>query len=176
MSRFENERSFESLINELKDQKARLATLDLAEEVNVHCDNLIIDVTLTIQSEVDKLNKLESKLLAEIEEYRQERLRAHESESFQSKMAEAKKKIEKMSAKSDEIMAAEDCAKTKEKARRLIFEMSLLESKMKRDASDKHYLRLQETPTIDERQVIQLVQDRPVDKRERKKMSQALGL
>lgn len=144
---------------ELRDQKARLANLDLAEEVNVYCDNLKIDVRLAIQSEVDNLNKLERELLGKIEEYRRDQLQAQQSEWFRRQLAEAMAKIEEMSAIGDELLAAR--VKSDEIAKRmndLTFEMSLLESKMKREAFSNHFLKLNENPTATDHQVVELVE------------------
>ena len=163
-----SEESLKLLVKELKDQKTRLANVDLAEEVNSYCNNLIIDVTLTIQKEVEKLNNLEAELIGQIEEYRKDRLKEHQSKSFKSQVAEDKKKVEVLSAVENELLTviANNAGSKDEVAKRvgdLTFEMSLLESKMKRGALNKRILSVKENISPPANQIVELVENSPLD-------------
>ena len=75
--------------------------------------------------------------------------------------------MEEMSAKSDQLVASGGKDKNqfeyRRQARRLIFDMSLLESRMKRDAFDKHFLDLKENYASSGRQVVELVKGLSAD-------------
>ena len=59
-----------ALIRELEERIYNLRLFDKASEVDAHCDDLIGQVTLNIESAVNRLNKLQDEMIKRINNYR----------------------------------------------------------------------------------------------------------
>ena len=84
--------SLKSLIGDLEERIHELKLFDAASEVNLHCDELIGQVTLTIESAMEHLNNVQTRMFNEINQYRAELIDASSSRE-QSKAKEEFKKL-----------------------------------------------------------------------------------
>ena len=80
-----------SLIDDLEERIHELKLFDAVSEVNFHCDDLIGQVTLTIESAMEHLNNVQTRMFNEINEYRAALIDASSRE--QSKAKEELKKL-----------------------------------------------------------------------------------
>ena len=150
----ENVRSLGMLINDLEDTISALKSFDQMEEINAHCDQMLIDVSLTVQSNIKHLLNLESDLSQQIEKYRQERVKALQSKDSTDRLVTAKSELDVLSQASINLASGfkpsfiqesqtkekEDYQTIHENALDLKFKASLLKSKMKRLAFNQHFM------------------------------------
>ena len=83
-----------SLIEDLEQRVYDLSNFDAASEINYHCDDLIGQVTLTIESAMEHLNKVQTRMVNEVNAYRTRRLNA---QKLGPELSPGQEKLEKLS-------------------------------------------------------------------------------
>ena len=86
---------YKSLVEDLEQRIEDLKHSDAASEVNSHCDDLIGQVMLTIESAMDHLNKVQTRMVNEVNEYRTNLLDA--AVSSKEKLSPAQEELKKLS-------------------------------------------------------------------------------
>ena len=92
-----------SLINDLDDRISDLKHFDANSEINFHCDDLIGQVMLTIESAMEHLNKVQTRMVNEVNKYRTDLLNASDLAKSGAKQSPVQERFQTLSAEMSEF-------------------------------------------------------------------------
>ena len=90
-----------ALISELQERIFRLRHFDKSCEINAHCDDLVGQIMITVESAVENLNKMQDSMIKEINQYRDGLLGATpgKEEALEKELDELATEIEAFNSK-----------------------------------------------------------------------------